>query len=229
MQLNLRHIINREILIYPGYIPESGVKYRVFHYGLEFSVGNWSFDKANWRNIDVVNKCWVQFPEPPDPSTLDQTDQDILQRDLLSLECAKKLNEALQLHHKRRNCPDPSSLTKMVSDITDETVSSRKFGKINRIDTVRSNPVLTNHLEDSEDSSPPAVKDGLFSSLRFWVITMWAFCGMGFLAVMFVIFSGHKGKGTRSKSYRNKRRSSYTGFMDLNGRDRHLRSAELSL
>ncbi|KAF8390577.1 hypothetical protein HHK36_025104 [Tetracentron sinense] len=46
-EMNLRHLINNEILIYPDYVPEPKVKYRVFHYGLEFSVGKWSFDKAN--------------------------------------------------------------------------------------------------------------------------------------------------------------------------------------
>ncbi|ESR60422.1 peptidyl serine alpha-galactosyltransferase [Citrus sinensis] len=223
-ELKLRHIINRKILIYPGYIPEPGVKYRVFHYGLEFSVGNWSFDKANWRDADMVNKCWAQFPEPPDPSTLDRSDKNILQRDLLSIECAKKLNEALRLHHKRRNCPDPSSLSKSISDMTEEVVNHRKFGIVNQIHHAVSMP--RNH---SMESSVPAEKDGLFSSLRFWVIAIWAFCGLGFLLVMFVLFSGCKGKGPRSKSYRSKRRSSYSGFLDMNGRDRHLKNAELSL
>lgn len=211
-------------MIYPGYIPEPGVKYRVFHYGLEFSVGNWSFDKANWRDADMVNKCWAQFPEPPDPSTLDRSDKNILQRDLLSIECAKKLNEALRLHHKRRNCPDPSSLSKSISDTTEEVVNHRKFGIVNQIHHAVSMP--RNH---SMESSVPGEKDGLFSSLRFWVIAIWAFCGLGFLLVMFVLFSGCKGKGPRSKSYRSKRRSSYSGFLDMNGRDRHLKNAELSL
>ncbi|KAF2305996.1 hypothetical protein GH714_009372 [Hevea brasiliensis] len=71
----------------PRICPESGVKYRVFHYGLEFKDGNWSFDKANWRDTDLINKCWTKFPDPPDPSTLNWTDEDILERDLLSIEC----------------------------------------------------------------------------------------------------------------------------------------------
>lgn len=172
----------------------------------------------------MVNKCWAQFPEPPDPSTLDRSDKSILQRDLLSIECAKKLNEALRLHHKRRNCPDPSSLSKSISDTTEEVVNHRKFGIVNQIHHAVRMP--RNH---SMESSVPAEKDGLFSSLRFWVIAIWAFCGLGFLLVMFVLFSGCKGKGPRSKSYRSKRRSSYSGFLDMNGRDRHLKNAELSL
>ncbi|KAJ0571334.1 putative glycosyltransferase HPAT/SRGT1 [Helianthus annuus] len=55
-ELKLHHVISNKILIYPGYVPEPDVNYRVFHYGLEFSVGNWSFDKANWRTTDMVNR-----------------------------------------------------------------------------------------------------------------------------------------------------------------------------
>lgn len=220
MQLNLRHLISREILIYPGYVPEPGVKYRVFHYGLEYIVGNWRFDKANWRDVDVVNKCWATFPDPPDPSTLDQSDENILQRDLLSIECAKTLNEALRLHHVRRNCPDPSLVSKSDSGITKEA-SSRKFGRFGGTDTVRSNPTPMDH---SQQSSLPEAKDGLFTSLRLWIVALWAVSGLGFLVVMVVVLSGCKGKGTRSKNYRNKRRSSYSGFLDINGRDKHLRS-----
>ncbi|KAK4846429.1 hypothetical protein QYF36_017119 [Acer negundo] len=194
-ELNLRHLISREILIYPGYIPEPGVNYRVFHYGLEYVVGNWSFDKANWRDIDIINKCWAKFPDPPDPSTLNRSDENILQRDLLSLECAKTLNEALRLHHIRRNCHDPSLVSKSDSGITKEP-GSRKFGRLGQIDTMRSNPTPLNHLQKS---SLPAEKDGLFSSLRLWIVALWAFSGLGFLVVMMAVFSGRKGKGTRAK------------------------------
>ncbi|KAL9999702.1 putative glycosyltransferase HPAT/SRGT1 [Helianthus debilis subsp. tardiflorus] len=55
----LYHVISDKILIYPGYVPEPGVNYRVFHYGLEFSVGIWSFDKAKWRTIEMVKKCTI--------------------------------------------------------------------------------------------------------------------------------------------------------------------------
>ncbi|KDP46351.1 hypothetical protein JCGZ_10191 [Jatropha curcas] len=224
-ELQLRHVISREILIYPGYIPEPGVNYRVFHYGLEFKVGNWSFDKANWRDTDVVNKCWAKFPDPPDPSTLNETDGDILHRDLLSIECGKTLNEALLLHHKKKNCPDPSSLSNSISDTGKNAVNSRKFGIIDESSAVKSNPVTIIH---SQDSSVPATTDGLFSSLRFWVIVLWALSGFGFVIVMFMVFSGHRSKGTRGKGYRSKRRS-HTGFLDMNGRERLLRNAESSL
>lgn len=217
-ELKLRHRISSDILIYPGYAPSPGIKYRVFHYGLEFKVGNWSFDKANWRNTDVVNRCWAQFPDPPDRSTLDQTDNNILQRDLLSIECVKTLNEALRLHHERRKCPDPNSLSNSNSEAADEVITSRKFGKLDVRSAVENNHVQMNH---SQKLSEPIVTDGMFSSVRFWVIAMWAFCGLGFLTVASVLFSSRKGKGKRGKS-RIKRRNSGSGFMDVNGRDRHL-------
>lgn len=202
-ELKLRHLINSEILIYPGYVPEPGVKYRVFHYGLDFKVGNWSFDKANWRDTDVVNKCWAKFPDPPDPLTLDRSNEDILQRDLLSIECGKTLNDALELHHKKRNCPDPHSLSTSKRDTGKEDSSSRKFGRFDGSNAVRSNPVPT---KNSEETSPPVPKDGLFGSLRFWVVALWMISGLGFLAVMFMVFSGRKSKGSKSKTYRSRRR-----------------------
>ncbi|KAK9271903.1 hypothetical protein L1049_002268 [Liquidambar formosana] len=224
-ELNLRHLINSEILIYPGYVPEPGVNYRVFHYGLEFGVGNWSFDKANWRNVDLVNKCWAKFPDPPDPSTLDPIDENILQRDLLSIECAKKLNEALRLHHERRNCPDPSSLSTSNWDTAKEATISRKFGKLDGSYVVKSNSVPRNN---SQESSLPDARDGMFSSLRIWVVGLWTFSVLGFLAVMVVLLYGCKGKGTRGKRYKSKRRAPYSGFLDTNGHDRHIRSTETS-
>ena len=226
MQLKLRHLISSEILIYPGYVPEPGVKYRVFHYGLEFKVGNWSFDKAKWREVDVVNKCWATFPDPPDPSTLEQTDDKLLQRDLLSIECAKTLNEALRLHHKRRNCPDPTALSNLNLDTTKDVTNSRRFGRFAGNDEIKSNPVPRNH---SQESSLPKVTDGLFSTLRFWIILLWVFSGLGFMLVMLVVFSGYNGKGSlKGKSNKNRRRS-YTGFLKMNGRDRQTRKSEVSL
>ncbi|KAF5961658.1 hypothetical protein HYC85_002867 [Camellia sinensis] len=224
-ELNLRHVINREILIYPGYVPEPGVKYRVFHYGLEFSVGNWSFDKANWRNADVVNKCWAKFPDPPDPSTLDRTDENIRQRDLLSIECAKTLNEALRLHHEKRKCPDPNSLLTSNQETTGEaTTISRKFGKIDTSLVIRSSPVVSTNV--SQESSLPAVTNETLSSFRVWIVGLWVFSILGFLAIMYVMLAGRKGLKRRGKNYKTKRRASYSGFVDLNGHDRHLRNTE---
>lgn len=222
-ELKLRHHISSKILLYPGYVPEPGVKYRVFHYGLEFKVGNWSFDKANWRDTDVVNRCWATFLDPPDPSTVEQTDENLRQRDLLSIECAKTLNEALLLHHKRRNCPDPTALSTPELDTTKDITNSRKFGTFAGNDDIKSNPVPRNH---SQESSLPRVRDGLFSTLRFWIILLWVFSGLGFMLVMLVVFSGYKGKGSsKGKSNKNRRRS-HTGFLNMKERSR---KSEVSL
>lgn len=219
LQLNLRHLISSEILIYPGYVPEPGIDYRVFHYGLEFKVGNWSFDKANWRNIDVVNKCWGKFPDPPDPLTLNHTSENLRQRDLLSIECATSLNEALRLHHVRRKCPDPSSLVTSNQETTNEATMSRKFGKIDSSHVIRSGPVPTNETWESSVTSVPARTNQTFSTFRFWMISFWIFAILGILVVMSVLFSERKVQKKRGKLYKPKRRSTYSGFMDINGHD----------
>lgn len=102
----MRHRIRDDIMLYPGYIPTPGTEPRVLHYGLEFGVGNWKFDKAVWRDTDMTNECWKVFPEPPDASTLTSTDDNELRKDKISIECVRTLNEALYLHHVRRNCPE---------------------------------------------------------------------------------------------------------------------------
>ncbi|KAL2529041.1 hypothetical protein Fot_21642 [Forsythia ovata] len=237
-ELNLRHIISNEILIYPGYVPAPGVKYRVFHYGLEFKVGNWSFDKANWRQVDLVNKCWAKFPDPPDPSTLDRTDDNALQSNLLSIECGNALNEALRLHHEKKKCTEPTSISSPIlktpdsislsppsQETTSEVTTSRKFGKIEDISTLRRSPNLKN---ESRESSPPAMANETFTSMRFWIIGLWAFSIVVFVAVMSLMLSNRKGQKKRGKSLKTKRRASHSGFWDMNGNDRFLRSAEIA-
>ncbi|KAE9590249.1 hypothetical protein Lal_00028113 [Lupinus albus] len=225
-ELKLKHTVNTEILIYPGYVPVPGVKYRVFHYGLQFSVGNWSFDKADWREVDMVNRCWAKFPDPPDPSTLDRAGEDELRRDLLSIECGKTLNEALNLHHEKR-CGNANSLSTSEGDErTDVSGISSKIGNLDENIVSISNNMSTNYSEKSESVQKD---DEMPSSFRFWVIILWAFSGTGFLVVIFVVYSGHKKRGTRSKHHRSRRRSSHAGYMEMNGRDRHSRGVDVPL
>lgn len=218
--MNLQHVISDEILIYPGHIPVPGVKYRVFHYSLEFRVGNWSFDKANWTNSDMVNKCWAKFPDPPDPSTLDRSNGDSLQRDLLSIECVNTLNEALRLHHERKKCPDPSSLPPPTQESPDhpslpppnpettskEVTASRKLGKIDKVDALRHNSGLKH---ESEELSPPEATNQTFTSVRFWIVGLLAFSMLSFVAVVLMIVSSRRGHKKRGKPLRTKRRTSY--------------------
>ncbi|CAJ1785055.1 unnamed protein product [Sphenostylis stenocarpa] len=203
-ELKLRHTINREIMIYPGYIPEPGIKYRVFHYGLEFKVGNWSFDKAEWREVDMVNRCWAKFPEPPDPSTLDHNDEDNLQRDSLSIECVKTLNEALHLHHERMNCPKDGSISKL--NATEESEISRKLGNFSKNFDSKENRMSANDSE--EMASVQKDGTGIPSSFRFfWVLFLCAFSVLGFLVIVFLVHSGHKRKGMKMKHHRTRRRN----------------------
>ncbi|WJX70916.1 Peptidyl serine alpha-galactosyltransferase [Trifolium repens] len=230
-ELKLKHTINSEILIYPGYVPALNVKYRVFHYGLRFIVGNWSFDKADWREVDIVNKCWSKFPDPPEPSTLDQSNQENLRRDMLSIECAKTLNEALELHHKKK-CPSADSILISKGDEnTEEKGTSKEIGNTDAsIDSI-TNRVATNHSEElagvQKEDLASVQKDEIPRSLRFWVVFLWAFSGFGFLVVIFLVYSGHSKRRTRMKHPSRRRRSLHSGFMESNGRDRLGRDVDL--
>ncbi|KAK7260643.1 hypothetical protein RIF29_26865 [Crotalaria pallida] len=205
-ELKLRHTINSEILIYPGYVPTPGIKYRVFHYGLRFSVGNWSFDKADWRDVDMVNRCWAKFPDPPDPSTPDHANEENSQQTLLSIECVKTLNEALHLHHESRDCPGANSLSTSNRDTKEERVISGNFNE--NFDSKGIHMLTT----DSEEIAR-VHKDGLPNSFRLWVIFLCACSALGFLVVIFMLFSGHKRKGTKIKHHKGRRRSLYPGYM----------------
>ncbi|MCI62765.1 hypothetical protein A2U01_0084022, partial [Trifolium medium] len=54
-------------MIYPGYAPREGVEPVLLHYGLRFSVGNWSFSKADHDEDGIVYNCGRLFPQPPYP------------------------------------------------------------------------------------------------------------------------------------------------------------------
>ncbi|KAI3947457.1 hypothetical protein MKW98_011447 [Papaver atlanticum] len=199
-ELNLRHVINKEIMIYPGYAPQPNVKYRVFHYGLKFTVGSWSFDKAKWRDVDLVNQCWAKFPEPPNPSTLDSTNVDILSRDQLSIECGRTLNEALRLHHIRRKCLDPAIKAPPTNEeIIKEVTFSRKLDE-------RHNAVSDDTPGKGQESTLPIVTgpNPIFSSFTFQMMVLWAFLVLGFLVIVSMVLSGRKGEETKSKGSHHK-------------------------
>lgn len=66
-QVGLRHKINDNLMIYPGYTPREGVEPILMHYGLPFSIGNWSFSKLLHHEDNIVYDCGRLFPEPPYP------------------------------------------------------------------------------------------------------------------------------------------------------------------
>lgn len=67
MQVGLRHKINDDVMIYPGYIPGPGVEPLLMHYGLPFQVGGWRFAKLEHHEDDLVYICNRLFPPPPFP------------------------------------------------------------------------------------------------------------------------------------------------------------------
>lgn len=135
-EIKLRHRIRSDLMLYPGYIPSENVDPRLLHYGLEFKVGNWRFDKAEWREEDMVNICWKFFPAPPDPASLTSANLGELRRDKLSIECIQTINNALYLHHKRRGCPEPKK---------DDLYIANGDGRMKTI--LPSVPGVANHLE----------------------------------------------------------------------------------
>ncbi|KZV15162.1 hypothetical protein F511_30248 [Dorcoceras hygrometricum] len=225
-ELNLRHVISNKIMLYPGYDPEPGVNYRVLHYGLDFRVGNWSFDKAKWRHANVVEKCWSKFPSPPDPSSLDRGNEAAFQRDLLSIECVNSLNEALHLHHERNKCPDPKILSTPTTpdhpslstptretrgrpslplpEIPREIITTRNLDKKVEPNATRDSLELK---EESEELSHPEPSNQAFNSMRFWILGLWAFSIFGFMAVMWMVISSRKGHKKRGKNLKTRRRT----------------------
>ncbi|KAL9227047.1 hypothetical protein vseg_002788 [Gypsophila vaccaria] len=197
-ELNLRHRIDSSIMMYPGYAPQPGAHYRVFHYGLEFRVGNWSFDKAKWRDVDLINKCWAKFPDPPDLSTVVRTNEDSYQQDLLSIECVRTLNEALYLHHKSRNCLDQSQQNK--------EKAHRKFGNVIEDESTRQN------LDEKKDPQES------ISSFSIWVVGLWVVSFFGFLLLMKAVFWSGKKRRSKGKHHKSKKRSSYSKLFDTNVR-----------
>ena len=188
--MNLKHTINRNIMIYPGYVPVSGVDYKVLHYGLEFGVGDWSFDKANWREKDVVNTCWAKFPDPPDPLSLPKEDGDSYRKDLLSIECVQKLNRALFLHHQR-TCKDQE--TEKISNQRPENLQEQaRKGLEEMKEGEKKERVILPSSRLSKISSG--------KSQRSWLVGIWAFLVMSFMVSITISLSRHRWDGSRGKA-----------------------------
>lgn len=190
-------------MIYPGYVPLPGAKYKVFHYGLRFGVGDWSFDKADWRNTDMVNTCWAKFPEPPDPSSITKGDQNARERDLLSIECGRSLNKALYLHHKRRNCPRLSTAIGGISKKIEEVPTSNKFDRV----TQHSSATTVGRNAESLDDTVSRVHRSrrLARSSKMWIIAIWAISVVAFLLIVSMFFSDRRRSVSRSRASRSQK------------------------
>uniref|UniRef100_A0A804N1V5 Hydroxyproline O-arabinosyltransferase-like domain-containing protein n=1 Tax=Zea mays TaxID=4577 RepID=A0A804N1V5_MAIZE len=66
-EVGLRHKINDDIMIYPGYTPRPGIEPLILHYGLPFKVGNWSFSKLEHHEDGIIYDCNRLFNPPPFP------------------------------------------------------------------------------------------------------------------------------------------------------------------
>nr|KJB33903.1 hypothetical protein B456_006G037200 [Gossypium raimondii] len=108
-EAGLRHKINDNLMIYPGYTPQPGVEPILLHYGLPFSVGNWSFSKLEHHEDGIVYECGRLFPEPPYPREIKLMEPDPNKRRalFLNIECINTMNEGLLLQHARNGCPKP--------------------------------------------------------------------------------------------------------------------------
>ncbi|KAI3931416.1 hypothetical protein MKX01_040333 [Papaver californicum] len=108
--VGLRHKISDDLMIYPGYVPRAGVEPILLHYGLPFTVGNWSFSKLDHHEDAIVYDCNRLFPEPPYPREVQALEAEPNKRHglFLSIECICTLNEGLVLHHASRGCSKPN-------------------------------------------------------------------------------------------------------------------------
>ncbi|CAI7741385.1 unnamed protein product [Closterium sp. NIES-53] len=104
----LHHQVDQTTMLYPGYTPTPGVDPRLLHYGLAFSVGNWSFGKSQHRTDKIVNECNRLFDPPPFASEIIELDKEKKRGLLLSIECVNTLNEGLIIHHATHGCPNPA-------------------------------------------------------------------------------------------------------------------------
>lgn len=236
LQIELRHNIRGDIMLYPGYIPN--VEPCVLHYGLKFEIGDWHFSKAEWRDTDMTNICWKFFPKPPRLSSLrtELTDGERWKHNI-SIECVDTLNEALRLHHLKRGCQELDS--RLETNI--EAVKDNMFGR----ETVSTLPVSDDNFSKRQSYQPPIThrEDHMLESIgnnshkiiqksqtvmlksipviispQYWMVAAWTILVFFFLLAMYSLYSKRartvqKQRHPRAKHARVHMRS------DTNGRD----------
>nr|PNR58321.1 hypothetical protein PHYPA_005316 [Physcomitrium patens] len=203
-EINLKHKRRGDIMMYPGYEPNTPP--RLLHYGLKFSVGDWHFDKAEWRDHDMTNNCWQQFPEPPDQSTLPKTlTTREFARDNISIECIRTLNEALHLHHLKRGCRVPP---------VQEEEEEKPLEKISK--TQQQHPINLSYVqterEDSRHSRALSTRPAdtvAVVSLSLGKVALWTLLVSCFLLVVSSLFSRSKSAPQRHRKPRSSSSSSH--------------------
>ncbi|KAG0581068.1 hypothetical protein KC19_4G222300 [Ceratodon purpureus] len=196
-EINLKHKRRSDIMLYPGYVPHWGPP-RLLHYGLHFKVGDWHFEKAEWREQDMTNNCWQQFPDPPDQATLATTlSSEERDRDIISIDCVRTLNEALHLHHVKRGCrvPPPQLEALQTSNqdkdlaikmkLQDAQEGGRKGGKTSRLKHMK-----TMLKENSQLAFKRTIPN--IVSPKLWMVWLWAFSVCFFLIMVSALFSKSK-------------------------------------
>lgn len=127
------------------------------------------------------------------------------------------------LFSPNRETHDPRSLQPASRETSSEITTSRKLGKFDEGSRHYSKPENV-----SQELMLLAVTNLTFTSMRFWIIVLWAAAVFGFVALMSAMLSRRKGQKTRGRSFKTKRRTTYSGLWDVNGHDQHLRNAEIS-
>ncbi|KAG0593534.1 hypothetical protein M758_1G329500 [Ceratodon purpureus] len=202
-EINLKHKRRSDIMMYPGYEPNTPP--RLLHYGLKFSVGNWHFDKQEWREQDMTNNCWQRFPEPPDQSSLPKSLSALeFDRDSISIECVRTLNEALHLHHVKRGCREPPAqeLLKASRDeikIKGQTESEGEHLRNVKASRLNSMKMMLKDRSEAMRSIPILINP------KFWMVGVWTLLVSFFLLIVTTLFSRNKASLQRQRKARSHR------------------------
>jgi hypothetical protein len=188
--------------MYPGYEPNTPP--RLLHYGLKFSVGDWHFDKQEWREQDMTNNCWQRFPDPPDQSTLPKSlSPSQFERDSISIECIRTLNQALHLHHVKRGCREPPAQEEPLK-ASKEVIKMKlqgghpRDGNSSRMDSMK---MMLKDRSEALRSIP------ILISPKLWMVGLWTLLVSFFLLIVSTLFSRNKAVLQRQRKARSHRHS----------------------
>lgn len=196
-------------MMYPGYIPN--MRPRLLHYGLKFSVGDWHFDKAEWRDQDMTNNCWQSFPQPPELSSLpDYLTPGEVARDNISIECVKTLNEALYLHHVKRGCLPPLKHEAVEIARADEIIKMKVDDQHLEWDATLKDvkPSRLKYVKSIIEDKSKALKSiPTLISPKYWMVGLWTVLVSLFLLLVSSLFSRNRASLQKARRGRLRRTS----------------------